>query len=238
MTVYLYGVVDAVRSVPPELRGIGGAQVRGIRIGDVAVAVSELDEERTELDMEGVAAHAAVVDALFAGGPVLPFPVGTAGDDPVLRAELEPRVPVYAERLRQLEGHCELEVRAWLEEDAALTAVLAGNPRARALSRSVGPESSFDQQLRLGELLGSELEAQKQRAASALDDRLAPLAVEISVMDPGETEAFRAAYLVVTPRAGEFAREAGLVEKQLPGLHVDVAGPVPPYSFAEPPPAR
>lgn len=235
MALYLYGLIEGRRAVPPELRGIDTSPVRRLSIGEIAVVVSDFDDERSELDMEGVAAHAAVVDALFAGGPILPFPVGTAGEEAALRSELEPRVPVYAERLQRLEGHCELEVRAWLEEETALTTVLAQNPRARALSQTVGPGSSFDEQLRLGELLGSELEAQKQSVASALDHRLEALAVEISVMTPGETEAFRAAYLVPTGSAGEFARQARAAEQEMPGLHVDVAGPVPPYSFAEPP---
>lgn len=236
MAVYLYALIGAGRAVPPELRGIDGAPVRRIAAGQISVAVSDLDDERMELDMEGVAAHAAVVDALFAGGPVLPFPVGTAGnDEDALRAELEPRAGVYTERLRRLEGQCELEVRAWLDEESALTAVLAGSPRVRDLSRTVGPGSSFDDQLRLGELLGSELEARKQQAASMLDERLASLAVEISIMAPGEDEAFRAAYLVPAASAGDFARQARAAEKEMPGVHVDVAGPVPPYSFAEPP---
>lgn len=235
MAVYLYGLVAAGRAVPPEPRGIEGDPLRRIPMGEIAAVVSHLDDGRAELDMEGISAHVAVVDALFAGGPVLPFPVGTAGEEPALRAELEPRVPVYAERLERLRGHCELEVRAWLEEESALSAVLARNPRARSLSETVGPGSSFDEQLRLGELLGSELEAQKELAASTLDEQLAQLAVEISIMAPGDAEAFRAAYLVTTASAGDFARQARIVERKMPGLHVDVVGPVPPYSFAEPP---
>ncbi|MBO0744855.1 MAG: GvpL/GvpF family gas vesicle protein [Candidatus Dormibacteraeota bacterium] len=238
MALYVYGLVDAARSLPPDLLGVADAPPRLLPMGDVGVVVSDLDDERVDLDMEDVAAHAAVVDALFAAGTVLPFRVGMAGDETVLRAELEPRIRIYADRLRRLEGQCELEVRAWLEEEAALASVLARSPRARSLSQTVGPGSSFDEQLRLGELLGSELEAQKQLAASALDEELAPLAVEISVMAPAESEAFRAAYLVSGASAGDFARRARIAEQQMPGLHVDVAGPVPPYSFADPPPDR
>jgi hypothetical protein len=202
MALYAYGLVDAGQAVLPDLPGIDGAPLRLLLMGEVAVVVSDLEDERTDLDMEDVAAHAAVVDALFASGAVLPFRVGMAGDETVLRAELEPRLPVFAGRLQQLDGHCELEVRAWLEEESALTAVLDRSPQARSLSRTVGPGSSFDAQFRLGQLLGSELEVQKQVAASALDEQLAPLAVEISIMTPGETEAFRAAYLVPTASTG------------------------------------
>jgi hypothetical protein len=80
------------------------------------------------------------------------------------------------------------------------------------------------------------LEVEKQSVADALDERLAPLAVEISVMPPAEDQAYRAAYLVAAGRAGEFVRQARAAEKEMPGVRVDVAGPVPPYSFAEPPP--
>lgn len=235
MALYVYGLVDAGRAVPPGLRGVGGSPLRLLPMGEVAVVVSDLEDDRAELAMEDLAAHAAVADALFAAGTVLPFRAGMAGDETVLRAELEPRIPVYAARLRHLEGHCELEVRAWLEEEAALTAVLDRSPQARSLSQTVGPSSSFDEQVRLGELLGSELEVQKQLLASALDRKLESPAVEISVMAPGEGEAFRAAYLVPAESVGEFARKARAAEQDTPGAHVDVAGPVPPYSFAEPP---
>lgn len=238
VALYLYGLVDGSHAVPRNLRGVGGAKPRLLPLGEAAVVVSDLDDERVDLQLEDVAAHAAVVDALFAAGTVLPFRVGMAGDESALRAELEPRISVYTERLRRLQGHCELEVRAWLEEEAALTSVLARSPQARSLSQAVGPGSSFDQQVRLGELLGSELEAQKQLAASALDERLAPLAVEISIMAPAEAEAYRAAYLVPAASTGEFARQARKAEQEMPGLHAEVAGPVPPYSFAEPPPGR
>lgn len=235
MALYLYGLIDAGRSVPPDLYGIGGAELRRIPMGEVALVVSDLDDERTDLDMDDVAAHAAVVDALFAAGTVLPFRVGMAGDEAMVRADIEPRLSAYAARLAQLDGHCELEVRAWLEEQGALADVLARSAEARELSRTIGPGSSFEQQLRLGELLGSELEVQKQLAASSLDERLAGLAVEVSTMPPAEEEAYRAAYLISSASAGDFVREARAVEQEMPGVHVDVAGPVPPYSFAETP---
>lgn len=236
MALYIYGLVGPARPVPPDLYGIGGADLRIIRMSnEVALIASDLDDGRIDLDMDDVATHAAVVDALFAAGTVLPFRVGMAGDEAVVRAELESRISVYAERLEQLNGQCELEVRAWLEEEGALADVLARSAQARELSRTVGPESSFDQQLRLGELLGSELEVQKQLAASALDESLASLAVEVSIMPPDEEEVFRAAYLIPSVSAGDFVRQARTVEQEMPGVHVDVAGPVPPYSFAETP---
>lgn len=235
MALYVYGLVDGGRTFPAPLEGVAGAGVRAVDTAPLAALVSEMGEER-ELGVEDVAAHTSVLEAAFAGGPVLPFRFATVvTDEGALRTDLAPRLEGYSTHLRRLAGRVELEVRAVYDEGLVLRRVLEDDPQLRELSRAVGQGAAMEDRLELGELVASRLDERKAADAGALDERLSRVATAVSAMDPGEDAVLRAAYLVAEPRVEEFVAAGREVGETIPWMSVDIAGPVPPYSFADPP---
>ncbi|MBO0687347.1 MAG: GvpL/GvpF family gas vesicle protein, partial [Candidatus Dormibacteraeota bacterium] len=116
MTLYLYGLVAAGRRLPRGMKGVAGEKVRSLKLGSLGALASPIGGELA-LDLDDLGAHAAVVEAAFAKGPILPFRAGTVVEEDVLRNEVALYLPDYEAQLAELDGLCELEVTAWYREE-------------------------------------------------------------------------------------------------------------------------
>lgn len=223
-----YAVVRTDQDAPAAA-GVARAPVRVVRDRSLGVLVSDLPPD-ARADADAVLAHAAVVDAAFADGPVLPlrFPSFVA-DEP---AAIEPLRGAAARPLRDLldhlEGRVEVRVRVEHDQDSAIADVLTCEPALAALRNR--PEHA----MRLGEELVRHLRA---RAASHAEDLLAVLAPVVDEVrvdrSGGEEDVLVASALVPTDEAG---RVASITRDWACGrpVVVDTAGPLPPYSFTDP----
>jgi hypothetical protein len=234
MALYVYGLTLADQVTPAKMTGVRGGEVRSIDLGQVNVLATPIGDDDLSLNLQDIAAHNSVVEAAFARGVVLPFRAGTVVSEDVLRDTLVPELPVYVAQLEALSGHCELEVRARYDEERLLRQIMGENPELRTMSRAVNSGSPVSQQMELGELVAAFVEEHKAAASMLLDERLLTVAAAGSAMQSGGDTVLRAAYLVARPRVGELVAEARAAAAELGWLSVDVAGPVPPYSFAEP----
>ncbi|CAM5524186.1 Gas vesicle protein OS=Streptomyces griseomycini OX=66895 GN=FHS37_006177 PE=3 SV=1 [Streptomyces griseomycini] len=116
---------------------------------------------------------------------------------------------------------------------------MAGNPEIRALAESnrQAGGGSYEDKIRLGEMVAAAVKDREAEDGAALERALAPAADAVSVGPESTGWLANVSYLVKRETAEEFLAAVEQVRKDLPHLEVRVHGPLPPYSFVEPGPA-
>lgn len=243
---YVYGVTDAAHPALPsfaeELRGVGDPprSVRVLTAGALAAIVSDAPE-KLRPKRKDLLAHQHVLEEAGGAGCVLPMRFGSvAPDDDAVASVLAERAEHYQERLEALEGNIEYNVKASHEEEAVLHRVLAENPEIRALTevnRQAGG-GSYEDKVRLGEMVVAAVKAREAEDAVEVRQTLAPSAVAVSVGAESTGWLANVSFLVARDSAEVFLTATEQLRKARPYLEVRVHGPLPPYSFVEPGPAE
>jgi hypothetical protein len=243
VSTYVYGIAASSHPGLPE--GMGGVgdpprPVRILREGDLAAVVSEAPEGLRP-KRKDLLAHQNVLSEAGAGGCVLPMRFGSvAPDDNSITAVLAERAEHYKERLRALDGRVEYNVKANHVEEAVLHQVMAENPDIRSLAeanRQAGG-GSYDDKIRLGEMVAAAVKAREGEDGAALQRLLEPSADAVSVGPESTGWLANVSYLVDRESAENFLAAVEEARKELPHLEVRINGPLPPYSFVEPGPTE
>ncbi|MEF9907584.1 GvpL/GvpF family gas vesicle protein [Streptomyces sp. P9-A2] len=241
MSTYVYGIIASTHpAVPEHLGGVGENPLRVLKAGDLAAVVSDAPEglrpKRREL-----LAHQNVLGEVGAEGCVLPMRFGSvAPDDDSVTDVLTERAEHYKERLRTLDSRVEYNVKANHVEEAVLHHVMAGNPEVRALAeanRKAGG-GSYDDKIRLGEMVAGAVRAQEAEDGAAVQRALEAAADSVSVGPESTGWLANISYLVERAAAADFMAAVDRVREDMPHLEVRLNGPLPPYSFVEPGPAE
>ncbi|WP_433919913.1 GvpL/GvpF family gas vesicle protein [Streptomyces canus] len=243
MSTYVYGITAASHPALPE--GLGGVgdpalAVRVLQEGDLAAIVSDAPEglrpKRRDL-----LAHQNVLSEAGAGGCILPMRFGSvAPDDGTVTGVLAERQEHYKERLRTLDGRVEYNVKATHDEEAVLHRVMSDNPEVRAVAeanRRAGG-GSYDERLRLGEMVVAAVKAREAEDAGEVQRALEPVAEAISVGPESSGWLANVSFLVERDAAASFLEAVDQLRKAHPHLDLRVNGPLPPYSFVDPGPAE
>ncbi|GGW79002.1 GvpL/GvpF family gas vesicle protein [Streptomyces caelestis] len=239
MSTYVYGIAASSHPGLPE--GMGGVgdpprPVRILREGDLAAVVSEAPEGLRP-KRKDLLAHQNVLSEAGAAGCVLPMRFGSvAPDDNSITAVLAERAEHYKERLRALDGRVEYNVKANHVEEAVLHQVMAENPDIRGLAeanRQAGG-GSYDDKIRLGEMVAAAVKGRETEDAAAIQRALEPSAEDVSVGPESTGWLANVSFLVDRESAENFLAAVEEARKELPHLEVRVNGPLPPYSFVEP----
>ncbi|MET9779049.1 GvpL/GvpF family gas vesicle protein [Streptomyces sp. NPDC006367] len=243
MSTYVYGITAASHpSLPEGLTGVGepARKVRILEAGELAAVVSDAPEglrpKRREL-----LAHQNVLSEAGAEGCVLPMRFGSiAPDDNAVTGVLAERAEHYLERLRALDGRVEYNIKANHVEEAVLHHVMAENPDIRALAeanRQAGG-GSYEDKIRLGEMVANAVKGKEAQDGAALERALEGTADAVSVGPESTGWLANVSFLVKRESAEEFLAAVERVRREMPHLEVRVNGPLPPYSFVEPGPAE
>jgi hypothetical protein len=243
VSTYVYGITAASHPALPE--GLGGVgdpalPVRVLQEGELAAIVSDAPEglrpKRRDL-----LAHQNVLSEAGAGGCILPMRFGSvAPDDDTVTGVLADRSEHYKERLRTLEGKVEYNVKATHDEEAVLHRVMSDNPEIRAVTeanRKAGG-GSYDDRLRLGEMVVAAVKAREAEDAGEVQRTLEPVADAISVGPESSGWLANVSFLVERDGAASFLETVDQLRKDHPHLDLRVNGPLPPYSFVDPGPAE
>jgi hypothetical protein len=243
VSTYVYGITAASHPALPE--GLGGVgdpalAVRVLQEGDLAAIVSDAPEglrpKRRDL-----LAHQNVLSEAGAGGCILPMRFGSvAPDDGTVTGVLAERQDHYKERLRTLDGRVEYNVKATHDEEAVLHRVMSDNPEVRAVAeanRRAGG-GSYDERLRLGEMVVAAVKAREAEDAGEVQRALEPVAEAISVGPESSGWLANVSFLVERDAAASFLEAVDQLRKAHPHLDLRVNGPLPPYSFVDPGPAE
>ncbi|MGP4084393.1 GvpL/GvpF family gas vesicle protein [Streptomyces sp. KR55] len=243
MSTYVYGITARSHSALPEGMGGVGDPARPVRIlteGDLAAIVSDAPEglrpKRRDL-----MAHQNVLAEAGAAGCVLPMRFGSvAPDDDTVTGVLAERAAHYWERLRALDGKAEYNVKASHVEEAVLHRVMAENPEIRALAEANRQSGggSYEQKVRLGEMVAAAVQSREAEDAAELQHALEPVAEAVSVGPDSVGRPANVSFLVDRGAAEMFLAAVEQARKDHPHLDLRVNGPLPPYSFVEPGPAE
>ena len=243
MSTYVYGITAASHPALPE--GLGGVgdpalPVRVLTEGDLAAIVSD-SPEGLRPKRRDLLAHQNVLSEAGAGGCILPMRFGSvAPDDGTVTGVLAERSEHYKERLRTLDGKVEYNVKATHDEEAVLHRVMSDNPEIRAVTeanRQAGG-GSYDERLRLGEMVVAAVKAREAEDAGEVQRALEPLADAISVGPESSGWLANVSFLVERDGAETFLTAVEQLRKGHPHLELRVNGPLPPYSFVDPGPAE
>ncbi|WP_432094968.1 GvpL/GvpF family gas vesicle protein [Streptomyces sp. bgisy100] len=236
MSTYVYGIVLAAHpGLPEELAGIGDPPnpVRTVREGDLAAVVSdaptELRPKRRDL-----LAHQHVLTEAGASGAVLPLRFGSlSDDDDAVRAALAGQAEHYREQLGRLDGRVEYNVKAVHHEDAVLRLVVNENSEVRTLTeanRAAGG-GSYQDKLRLGELVANGVKTREVHDAKAVEAALAPHAEQHSHGPETSGWLVNLSFLLDRAESAAFLNAVEEFRQANPQLDVQATGPLPPYSF-------
>ncbi|MFB0615856.1 GvpL/GvpF family gas vesicle protein [Streptomyces sp. AGS-58] len=243
MSTYVYGITARSHPALPEgMTGVGqpARPVRLLTAGELTAVVSDAPEDLRPKRRD-LLAHQNVLAETGAGGCILPMRFGSvADDDESVTQVLGARAEHYQERLRELDGKVEYNVKATHVEEAVLHLVMAENADLRSLAeanRRAGG-GSYDDKIRLGEMVASAVKAKEAVDAREVHDLLAPGAAAVSVGPESTGWLLNVSFLVARDSAERFLAAVEQVRESHAHLELRVNGPLPPYSFVEPGPAQ
>jgi hypothetical protein len=231
-------VIGVTRRGHPPIgsgRGKGGAfDVRLVESGDLAAAVTEIDDPEA-LTEEDAGLHLDTLVLLLADGPVLPLAFGTVSpDEDAVRAEvLDAVAGDLAERLDAVDGLVETRLEIFFDENAALREIMAGDRELRDLAaESQGGSVGMDTRIALGEAVSSRLTEWRRLQADALLPTLTEHVHSSVEMESREPLEQRWAFLLAADKLADLDEAVGKLRASLgEGASVEYVGPLPVYSF-------
>ncbi|MEU0372321.1 GvpL/GvpF family gas vesicle protein [Streptomyces sp. NPDC006283] len=236
MAVYVYSIT--AEGHPLHLDGVEGvgdppAVLRKVAAGSLCAVVSDAPDGLRPKRRD-VTAHQAVQERLMGDGTVLPLRFGlTAPDDDAVREALEKDATTYRERLEQLAGCTEYNLKASQEEETLLREILVESDTARDLNDRIrGGDTAPELPMRLGELVAEEVQARHEALASGVIEALRPLARDLSVSQPTGDDFVNVSFLVAEDQEELFLTTELSVANQMGDTYsFRLNGPLPPYSF-------
>ena len=238
MTTYVYGIAHRPVDLP-QTAGVGGAPLRTVEHGDLLAVVSDAGAEPLRATAAGLRAHTRVLEALSAVTTVLPLRFGTVvtDDAAVVEAVLAANVEHLDELLERLDGHVQLTVKVFNDEDAVLRDVVQTDARVSRLWKKVNgvpAEAAYYDRIALGQEVARAVQERKLVTASPLFDALEALSAEAQAKEPKhDLMVLDADFLVLRDRMNQFDAEVEALAKDRPELEFRYLGPMPAYSFAD-----
>jgi hypothetical protein len=236
MPTYIYAITAADHPRNVEgLDGVGesGGPLRTVGAGKLSAVVGDAPEN-LRAKRRDLAAHQAVLERLMADGATLPMRFGLVGpDDAAVETVLEENQDAYAQRLSELEGCLEYNLKVGRDEDDLLREVVAGSEEIQRLRETTRqhPEAQ-EEKVRLGELVSGEVHSRGQAEAHEVAERLAPGARRHAVAEPTQSHFLNASFLVRREDAAAFAQSVHEeAERRGDAYSFSLNGPLPPYSF-------
>jgi hypothetical protein len=238
--VWVYGVVPA----DAELEQLEGRddlpEVWLVESGDVAAIVGDAPEDDPKETRNQALGHARVLEAAVRDAPVVPmrFGVMCQNDEEVTSGILEDRHDQLAELLDQLEGHVELVLKVTYHENELLQEILESEPEAAQLRDAVkqgSEQETYDQRVRLGELISNAIEQRRERDSGELLDELEEV-VLAAQSEPPEKEmmVLNAPLLVERGRIEELESAVeDMADERADRMHFKLLGPMPAYHFID-----
>jgi hypothetical protein len=237
--VYVYGVLRDSELADVSVAGVEEADVRTIEHAGLAALVSTLDADELAA-APALRAHWQVLDDVSKRATVLPVRFGTVmeTDAAVREHVLEANVARLTQRLEELAGRAQLNLRGDYDEERRLREIVRQSPAIATLRERVqglSEDASYRDRIRLGELVAAEVTRRREQDEALALARLEPLAVAARAEQISSLNAaFNLAFLVENDGIGPFGEAVGRLREEL-GQRVTVRliGPLPPYSFAE-----
>ncbi|MFF7177646.1 GvpL/GvpF family gas vesicle protein [Streptomyces sp. NPDC008121] len=236
MSTYVYAITSADHPLRLDnLQGVGEppSPLRAVTADSVAAVVSDAPEG-LRAKRRDVLAHEHVLEALMSDGATLPMRFGLLGPDDARVAEvLGQEAPAYRQRLAELDGHVEYNLKAARDEQDLLREIMAHSDQVRELNeRTRSNPAAQEDRIALGELVAQEVAARGGGQAEDTLERLAPAAARVSRAEPGASHFLNVSFLVPAASSDAFVRAVSQeAERRGTAYTFTLTGPLPPYSF-------
>jgi len=234
---YVYGLVRADLTMPEDLTGLDDAPVELITHDRLGALVSAAPTERPLGTRDDLLAHEQVVDTVAVSATVLPMRFGSVVARPAVVDELlAPHQDELVESLDELDGHVQYTVKGRYQEEVVLREVILEDPeiaRLRERVQGVPEEASYQDRLRLGELVVGALEDRAQREGRRMHQALSGHAAAAVARPSGDPEQLLdSAFLVPRDRVEEFEQAVDELGSETAGsIRFRLIGPLAPYDF-------
>jgi len=234
---YVYGLVRADLTMPEDLTGLDDAPVELITHDRLGALVSAAPTERPLGTRDDLLAHEQVVDTVAVSATVLPMRFGSVVARPAVVDELlAPHQDELVESLDELDGHVQYTVKGRYQEEVVLREVILEDPeiaRLRERVQGVPEEASYQDRLRLGELVVGALEDRAQREGRQMHQALSGHAAAAVARPSGDPEQLLdSAFLVPRDRVEEFEQAVDQLGSETAGsIRFRLIGPLAPYDF-------
>jgi len=233
---YIYAITAADHPLHlDDISGIGEppSQLRVVSTKALSAVVSDAPQD-LRAKRRDLVAHQAVLEGLLTDGAALPMRFGLVGpDDDQVVAVLDQQRDAYVDRLKEIDGCIEYNLKIARDEQDLLLEIVTGSDEVRALNeRTRQNPGAHDEKMALGELISHEVQARQENEGREIVSRLTPSAVRVSAGDPTRTHFLNVSFLVKREEAAAFSQavdeEAG---ERGEAYTFSLNGPLPPYSF-------
>jgi len=234
---YVYGIVHAELAVPAELVGLDGAPVELVAHEGVAALVSSAPTERPLGTREDLFAHEKVVDTVASDVTVLPMRFGSVIERPAVVGELlAPHAAELTAALTDLDGYVQYSVKGRYEREVVLREVVLADPDISDLRERISgvpEEASYEDRLRLGELVVGALEERARRDGPGMHETLSAYAARAVARPSSDPEqVLDSAFLVPRGRRHEFEHAVDQLGSEVAEtVKFRLIGPLAPYDF-------
>lgn len=236
MATYVYAITSTDH--PLKLDGLSGVgdpagELRIVRTKALSAVVSEAPED-LRAKRRDLAAHQSVLETLMADGATLPMRFGLVGpDDDSVVTVLEENEEAYTQRLSELDGCLEYNLKASREEDDLLREIISGSDDIRRLREFTREHpDAQEEKMRLGELVTSEVQSRHAADGKDLLERLSGKAQRHTTADSTQQHFLNASFLVRRDDAAAFSQAVDEeAQRRGEAYSLSLYGPLPPYSF-------
>lgn len=236
---FIYGIVHSGTPVPHDLTGLDEGPVLLFEHGRVAAVATQIALERPPGRGVELLAYHSVLDALAQDGrAVVPVRFGSVLPDEggIIDQFLAPDEEAFDEQLRWLENRSQFVFQAVYDEQQILSEVVAVNGEVadlRALTKDLPEDAAYGARVRLGELVGREVDARRHVDTESLLEQVLPV-TDAHVLRPvsGLERVVDAALLVHDERREQFEHRLEVLAEELhPRMRLRLMGPTAPYDF-------
>ncbi|MCC2275923.1 GvpL/GvpF family gas vesicle protein [Streptomyces sp. ET3-23] len=239
MSTYVYCITRSgdAGPLPDNLTGVGDPPlpVRQLEQDGLTAVVSDCPG-RLRPKRRDLLAHQRVLTEVGRKSAALPMRFGSIAEaDDDVRDVLREHADSYRQKLQQLDGRVEYNIKAVHQQEAVLHHVLARNAdlRARAEANRRAGGGTYEERLQFGELVAAAVRECETEDAEAVRRALEPAAEGVRV-GPESTGWFvNLSFLVTQADAERLLTAVRRLTDELPHLELRVNGPLPPYSFTD-----
>ena len=239
---YIYAIIESDQDRSFGIRGIGEGnnEVHTVRYGDVGAVVSRSPVSEYPVTRANTMAHQKVMEEVMKEFPMLPVRFGTVADgtERIVEKLLKGRDKELRETLHYMRDKVELGLKVmWKDMPSVFQEVAAENAdigrlRERLMKRRGGVQRD---QVRLGEMVKTGLEARKKREQEAILGQLDGLWVDRKKGRPfGDQMILNAAFLIEKKKESAFDTAVEKLADACDGkMLFKYVGPIPPCNFIE-----
>jgi len=233
---YVYAITAADHPLRlDDVTGVGEppSALRVVKTNALSAVVSDAPED-LRAKRRDLVAHQTVLEGLLTDGAALPMRFGLMGpDDDQVVAVLEQQRDAYVDRLKEIDGCVEYNLKVARDEQDQLLEIVTQSEEVRRLNeRTRQNPTAHQEKVALGELISHEVQARQEGDAKDIVAVLTPSAVQVSVGEPTKTHFVNVSFLVKRDEAAAIAQAVyEEAERRGDAYTFTLNGPLPPYSF-------